>query len=244
MKVINQVFETVDYNAFKIIEGNRNINMLHVDKLKKSMKKKYIPVPIVINQDYQIIDGQHRFTACQELGYPVSYIIIDDLKLKDVQTLNTNSMNWTPQQYMESYCELGYEEYIKYREFKNTYKLCHSDTRSLLTGKNVGGGAGSEDFNNGFLKVTHLKEATEVGEKLLQVGVHYGNYAKQAFVKALQICLNNPEYNHASFVTRVSNKKKHSELDSATDYKDMLRKIESIYNYKRQQSEKTRLTVL
>ena len=60
MKEVNQVLQTNDYDIFQHIDGNRNVNKLHLKRLKESIHEEYIPVPIVVNSKYQIIDGQHR----------------------------------------------------------------------------------------------------------------------------------------------------------------------------------------
>ena len=69
----NQVQTTSNYSLFTSLEGNRNVNKLHVKRLKESMQKKYLFTVIIVNEKYQIIDGQHRFTACK--GIRVAYKI-------------------------------------------------------------------------------------------------------------------------------------------------------------------------
>ena len=70
MKTINQVMMTNDYNMFKNIEGNRNINKIHLKRLKQSIQEKHIMVPIIVNGKYEIIDGQHRFQSAKDLSKP------------------------------------------------------------------------------------------------------------------------------------------------------------------------------
>lgn len=241
MKKVNQVYMTTDYSIFNFIDGNREVNLLHVERLKKSMKVKYIPVPIIVNEFNEIIDGQHRFMALKDLKKPVYYIVETGLKLNDVQRLNTNSSNWSSEDYMKSYCNLGFEEYIKYRDFKNEYGLCHSDTQALLTGGTVGGGKGSA-FNDGYFKITHLKQATETAKKIKAAAQFYDGYARQSFVKSMQICFENPNYNHDEFLKRFKNQS--YKLAGRTTYAEVLPALEEIYNYKRPQSTKVRLTVL
>ena len=241
MKKVNQVYMTNDYDMFSFIDGNRDVNLLHVERLKKSMKVKYIPVPIIVNQKHQIIDGQHRFTALKSLKMPIYFVVEKDLELNDVQRLNTHSSNWTADDYMKSYCNLGYEEYIKYREFKEEYGLCHSDTQALLTGNNVGGGQ-SNAFNDGYFKITHLKQATEIAKKMLAIGAFYDGYARQSFVKSMQICFDNPEYNHNEFLKRFKNQS--YKLMGRSTYGEILPVLEEIYNYNRPQATRVRLTLL
>ena len=59
-----QVFETRDYDQFKKLNGNRNINESQVDGIVHSiLEVGYQPVPILVNEFMEIIDGQHRLEA-------------------------------------------------------------------------------------------------------------------------------------------------------------------------------------
>lgn len=75
VKYSNQVHTTTDYFLFKTIEGNRNKNLMHINRLKKSMADNYLFTVIVVNENYEIIDGQHRFDVIKELKLPLHYIM-------------------------------------------------------------------------------------------------------------------------------------------------------------------------
>jgi hypothetical protein len=79
---------------------------------------------------YKIIEGQHRFTACSELGLPVSFIIREDFdievmekSLSIVELLNTASKTWDITNFMYSKCLLGIEPYILYNKLFEKYNL-------------------------------------------------------------------------------------------------------------------------
>jgi ParB-like chromosome segregation protein Spo0J len=67
--------KTTDYKLFKINKLNRIVQTGHIEKLKKSIEKvgylKYNP--IIVNEDMEIIDGQHRYFACVKLNLPIYY---------------------------------------------------------------------------------------------------------------------------------------------------------------------------
>ena len=119
--VINHVLQTNDYAVFKHIEGNRVINKLHVNRLKQSFQKEYLLSPIIVNQEMQIIDGQHRFEAAKDLGLPIRYFICNDYGLTQVQILNANTSNWKKIDYLNAYCDLGKEQYLLLRKFMQSY---------------------------------------------------------------------------------------------------------------------------
>ena len=82
-----KVHETLDYSIFKKLPGNRKVSLSHVKGLIKSMKKVVLDVPIIVNEQMQIVNGQHVFQARKELGLPILYI-----KRKGANT--AHSMLW------------------------------------------------------------------------------------------------------------------------------------------------------
>ena len=66
-KESRKILTTREYSIFKTIEGNRNISLLHLNRLRESMLEKHLFTVIVVNENMEIIDGQHRFTISKEL---------------------------------------------------------------------------------------------------------------------------------------------------------------------------------
>jgi len=106
MKVVNEVKETNDYSMFRTLEGNRHLNKLHVKRLKESFQKAYLLSPIIVNEKFEIIDGQHRFEAAKQLGVPINFLIAPKYGLKEAQMLNENMKNWKKEDYLNAYCDL------------------------------------------------------------------------------------------------------------------------------------------
>ena len=86
--LLSQVYKTEDYFLFKPIDGNRNKNLLHINRLKKSMESNYLFTVIIVNENYEIIDGQHRFEVIKELKLPLYYIVCNGYGLNEVHILN------------------------------------------------------------------------------------------------------------------------------------------------------------
>lgn len=239
MKQVNQVLMTTDYDMFETIEGNREVNRLHLRRLKQSIEEKYITVPIIINEKNQIIDGQHRFQSAKELEKPVYYIKVNGLDLKDVQRLNTNTKNWTAEAYLDGYCRLGLQDYITYREFKNKYGFGHNETAALLLNNTRYHGGKSLDFKDGSFKIKDYSRAVKNAEKITMVGRYYPGYLRRGFVYAMLDVFNIPEYNHAEFINKLSFQS--TKLVDCTDVRQYLVLIEEIYNYKRSKNTKINL---
>src|SRR5690606_3986243 len=79
--------------------------------------------PIVVNPELMIMDGQHRFIACKELELPVFYVIADNIKLRDIARMNSNTDKWKPNDFLMCYIQLGSKDYEILREFSETRKV-------------------------------------------------------------------------------------------------------------------------
>lgn len=88
-----KVHTTNDYRKFKILEGNRSVEK--VKKIKDSISKfGYLHKPILVNDNFEVVDGQHRLEACKQLGVPIDYVMQRGLKIAHCQTLNNGQINW------------------------------------------------------------------------------------------------------------------------------------------------------
>lgn len=84
--------KTHNYDKFKLIDWNREINKPNVIKLIEENRIKFQlhKFPILVTDKFKIIDGQHRFAAAQELGCPIYYIVASDM---DESIYSVNSVN-------------------------------------------------------------------------------------------------------------------------------------------------------
>lgn len=147
------VLETSDYTKFKLLPGNRSIHPFHVSRLAKSMEEDgFLPCPILVNESFEILDGQHRWSAAKQTGVPLLYIIagpVDDVSAREVvHDINQNQQNWTLAQFEESYCKLAesgeygnqYDDYLRFREFRKKWGLPYSKCTNLLGRRGIGAG--------------------------------------------------------------------------------------------------------
>ncbi len=104
--------ETTNYEIFKTLAGNRDIDLPNVRSLVKSIRENgYIGTPILVSKNFEVLDGQHRLEALKQLGLPVPYEI-REMNLTQVQALNNASRKWAIIDYIKSYASMGHEEYI------------------------------------------------------------------------------------------------------------------------------------
>lgn len=108
-----KVYKTFDYDSFKRIDGNRGIDQKRVSSIRDSYSKiGVIPSPVIVNEKYEIIDGQGRVAAAKESGEPVYFIIVDGIGIDECILMNISARPWKTSDYIHSFAERGYKSYI------------------------------------------------------------------------------------------------------------------------------------
>ena len=224
-----KILQTYDYEIFKRMKGNRIVSDRHVGHLTKSMKEKYLPQPITVNESMEIIDGQHRFAAAEELNLPIYYQIIDGATIGDVQRLNTNTKDWKGVDYLNMFCEIEFQDYLILKHFMEEYKFSLETTMSLLLNTHRIERPQNNDFKNGNFKIKDLTLAKKNADKILQIKPYYKGWARRSFARALLGLFKLKEYNHSVFIKKLkycSHMLQHKLNTSA-----YLATIEEIYNF-------------
>lgn len=222
----HQVHTTKDYFLFKPLDGNRTKNLQHINRLKNSMAENYLFTVIIVNEKYEIIDGQHRFDVIQELQLPLHYVVCKGYGLDEVHRLNHLSKTWNADDYLTGYCNLGYKDYLIYRDFKNKHKIGHNECQTLLMGVKT-----SATFNGGLFKVKSLSYAEKFMSKLYLIEPYYSDFKRRTFIYAMMAVMKNENFEFTEFLQKL--KIQPTALQNCTDVGQYLELIEEIYNYKR-----------
>lgn len=114
--LVNQVFITKNYEQFTFSKFNRNVV---ITKQFLAQAKRGFISPIIVNENLMVIDGQHRLKASEQIGVPITYIVINGLTEDDVRAMNTNQNKWRYKDFIESYANGGDVEYAKLIELIN-----------------------------------------------------------------------------------------------------------------------------
>lgn len=224
--VVTQVFSTYQYDAFTLMTGNRSVIPAHIENLIKSFEQKQLVVPMIVNEFGEIIDGQHRRAAAMELNKPVYFIICSGYGLNEIQQLNTNQKNWSPDEYAKSYCDRGYEDYIQYRQFRNDYQFGHQESMALLTNSTTNL---SKIFNSGQFKIHNLKEANKIAALIRDFQPYYNGFRRKTFVFAMMQLFKHPEYDHAKMLAKI--KLQQRSMVDCTSIDNYIILLEELYNY-------------
>lgn len=116
-----QLIKTTDYDRFVPITSNRELDKRHVMNLQRSIKQRNLLMvrPIIVNENMEVIDGQHRLAAAQMIDEPVYYLQVKGLTQQDLAVLNTHQKNWSVMDFVNFYTLQGVPEY------KNLSRLCN-----------------------------------------------------------------------------------------------------------------------
>lgn len=224
-----QYSETTDYGRFYKIEGNRKLKPTHVESLVRAFAvdptiARYNP--ILVNETYGIIDGQHRLAALEKLHLPVYFIKEPGLTLENVIALNGGQKAWTPQDYAESWIERGNTEYQTYLNFKSEYGLNHD---VLLRYLSLDKPMTTTMYKDGRFFVPDEDRSRKLCDDLVTLKPHYNRWNNRAFALGFYYLWKHPEYNHKKMLQKLTkNPEKISDRGTPEQYADMLSEI---YNF-------------
>ncbi len=236
-EVVNTVYKTTNYDMFGHFKGNRETNEAHIKNLMESLAEKQLPVPIVVDEQFRVGDGQNRLEACRRLGVPVYYTIIPGMTLQDVKRLNSNVKTWSWQQHMESFIDLKYKDYITYKEFFNSYEINHTECMQLLLGntsQRYGSRKGQKTmaraFADGQFRIVQYDIAIKQANMITEVKPYFDGYTHHHFIRALVHLFDKKQdvYNHDVFLKKLQ--KRTPKLMHQANRNDYLKNIEEIYN--------------
>jgi hypothetical protein len=235
-KEVNKVYRTNDHTRFKKINGNRAVNKLHLNRLIESIKNNDLThaVPIVVNEQFEIIDGQHRFDACLFLNKPIYYIIVQG-SLKEVQILNQNSSNWKSEDYIEGYCDLNMTEYIWFKDFWKTNKI--SCEAAGCISLNLPHDKVGNIIKSGYLKISDKDDAIIRVNYFHQYRKVYDGAYTRLFVNAIIMIEKIDGFSHEKLLHKLAYQS--DKLKATTKARAYIAMLEEIYNY-RERNEKLR----
>ena len=134
---------------FRKMTVNREVNMNHVEELKRViLKNGYNPLfPILITHDGLVIDGQHRLQACLELGIkPVVATIDKKVTMEQlfdmVRDINTSQRKWTLGDYIHYWASRPTDKkemYATVLRLSQKYNMPLNCVISVTMDKGIGG---------------------------------------------------------------------------------------------------------
>jgi hypothetical protein len=245
-QIVNKVYKTNDLSIFKTIEGNRPPNPQHIRRLADSITVNGILCnPILVNQKYEVIDGQHRLLAAKKVNSDVYYIILENYGLNEVHALNLNQKNWSRKDFMEGYANMGIESYKKLKLFYN-YNNDFNFSDCIALCSNITGGSSAvkaqqyrkdgavynmtEIFEEGTWTGKDFNLAQEYADKIRMIKSFYYGYNRSTFVGTMIGMLQNKNFDFNEFMHKL--RLQPTALEDCSSRQQYKLLIEDIYNYR------------
>lgn len=166
---VNSIYETSNYDQFKIKKGNRQINYKHIAKLVKKITEKDLCVPIEVDSELGIIDGQHRFFAYKRLGKKIRFFITEtSMEVLDIQNQNNVKLGWKIEDYMKSQLDMNNPHYITLNRIVNQYDVTLGEALSAF-------GISKGTFRDGKFKI---EDVTKPEQIIADSGLVMKNWSK------------------------------------------------------------------
>lgn len=151
---VADVIRTSDYDIFKSMVGNRMLGNRTAKIIASIQNNGYIMCPIIVNEKYEVIDGQGRLSALRALKMPVDYIVAPGTALKDCIAMNAQTTPWKIQDYIDSYITQDNENYVRLDDLKKKHLASISAVVNIAT-DHFGNAKGNKTIMNGTLEISH-----------------------------------------------------------------------------------------
>ena len=224
----NVIHITRDYSMFRSVKGNRAIDKGHVQRLMREMRKKDLDLPIFINENDEVVDGQHTLQARKELGKPVRYIRGKFENEFDVAIMNANRKNWPMTAYLNFHIENGKKEYQIVKAMTKQYSMPLECAIFLLAGGYSMWRETRNDFKQGKFKIKSLQRCNEIGASLMFMKNNFNIRLTRSFITAYGVVSELPKFKWQRFKTAL--KSKSALLLRGTNTEDFVRVFDKIYN--------------
>ena len=205
---------------------NRPINKSNVKKLKIEISKVGIINPILVDSNFNILDGQHRFAALKELGRSVPYIINQTLSPEYIPKLNASGTAWKLWDYICSYANED-DDYLKLKDKINEYKFLGVSTACVIFSAK----------NTGRLNITKLikigefefKDRSVVASYLQEVREHHLSMPTNTAIAIKEIMEENEMFDRQRFLRFI---KQGTRIPNFNDVKPARKYVSDFYNFR------------
>jgi hypothetical protein len=228
-----EMLQTADLSVFKFLKNNREILPFHVQKLMAliSESNDLHLHPVIVDEDMNVIDGQHRIMAAKALNLPVYYVVDYNYHPHKMISINTSQKEWTNEDYLKYYVTQGREDYIKFEELlketgftiTNVLRWSTTSCRMFKTGSFI--------FKFGFNVINALDTVRQILEKVHKLNPEMSKKLKwnKFFHSASKSFFSSPNVDHERFLRKMDIALHYLAVYySADDFCDMFL---AMYNY-------------
>lgn len=228
-----RIESTKNYDQFSFLTGNRKVDDSKVDKIKADIKSglNLLPYcPIIVNKQFMILDGQHRFTVAKDLNLDLYYVVAENIAIKQVAKLNSRSSSWKNEDYLNCWLKYKVPGYDQIKELVDL-GIKWNDTFNLLHNGRVTSGYMqlTENFREGSFVVKTYDIAKEFIDFLKPFhGIKI--WKSRNFMICMQKIRKKNNFDMDRLVSSIM--RDYEEYDSGGSYKTLLNQIEMSYNFR------------
>lgn len=226
--------KTKNYKLFKRLDGNRELYEPNVKKLVKSISQRgYIGQPVMVNENFEIIDGQHRFEALKRLGMEIPYEVRKGYGLLEMQRLNESQKEWSVKDTILSEAKMGNQSYKWLVELYEDYSSFGYTRLASICKNKTSNGNVTKSIKQRWFTITYEEYQNARGccEWLAQIDTILSTYhgRKTRMLDALTWCYFNEHIDNKKLLDKIE---KHflKTVKNLGSVSQCLLDIETIYN--------------
>lgn len=251
-KKTGTVMFTTNLDLFKFHEVNRDFTTVEstnrIKRIAESMKEDgVLQIPIIVNRNYVIVDGQHRVNAARIVGKGIYYLMDETIPVnakgifERARKLNRNMKEWGKKDYIHGFAKQGNQNYQILQDFGNKYPMFSLTERIMLLMNSGSRSVDKNEFSDGKFEIGSVRKAETWAQHLLDLKPYFEQgYNKSNFVRTLLTILEKKkDFKFDEFLHKV--KVRPTELKVCGDKKSYAELIENIYNFKRKSEDKLNL---
>lgn len=228
---MNNIQCTENYDQFNDIASNREVDHKHVNKLVAAMRRKNLLHlnPLLVNNNMDVIDGQHRLEAAKILKVPVYYLINDEISKKDIAAINSNQKNWTVMDYINYWAVEKAPGFDKLCSFLSQHPMIPPSTALIMLSA-----TGQRDLNglkNGVVNLTNYDRACQIAEIIKEYRNIIDHAYDRNFILAVHHVVTTDGYDHSIMQAQLEFQSR--SLVQCVNSKQYIELLQEIYNYRK-----------
>lgn len=218
--------QTEDLSIFKMLPHNRPVVQSHVIRLAASMAERphLRPArPVLVNEQMQVIDGQHRLKGSELNGQAVFFMVVPGLTISDARLLNALQRTWSLLDYAYSYASSKVPAYV---QFVKTYEARELPP-SIIMEYIMPVGRQQFEFRTGKMEPVDQKVLDAKLDRLEEVIALFPDAARSYLIGNAFLAVSRIEgYDHKRLLDKVKRGKPTMQPDRVS----YIRELERVYN--------------
>lgn len=225
---------TNNYSVFRQLHGNRPVDEYRVKKVQKSIAQVGQLVPIIINDNNEVVDGQARLEALKRLNMPVMYLKVAGLTRNECVEMNNTQSRWNTGAYISSFADTGNVSYMYLKSLFVEYKDIPAGAIYAAATGTYNNSATCSGITKGTFKMT-VKDYERARRELNYCAKCHPALRDQPgraqyYLIAAIFCFRSPSIDNSRLVHALNTRS--AELLPATSVDIATQQLEKIYNFK------------